>query len=256
MNNRFIISPTCLDEAVPELESLAQPDWIVNKPSLPQCEKQVRMSVIHRHLAESVYEAVRAGERPVSIAGDCCSAIGVLAGLQWVGIDPALIWFDAHGDFNTWETSPSGFLGGMPLAMIVGRGEQIMIKAADLLPLSEDVVVLSDARSLDPFERKSLEKSAITHLKQPESLVKHTVPDKPLYVHFDTDIINPDKAPAMNYPAPGGPSASVLHYIFRQFPHKKRIVAVSMSTWNPKLDEEGNSKRVCMKLLQTLIDIK
>jgi arginase len=120
MKNSFILSPFFLDEALPELESLTTPDWLINKPLLPGGDKQIRMSVIHRSLADFTAETITIGERPVSIAGDCCTAIGVFAGLQRAGINPTLIWFDAHGDFNTWQTSSSGFLGGMPLAMLVG----------------------------------------------------------------------------------------------------------------------------------------
>ena len=147
MNNQMILSPFFLDEPLPELENLAQAGWVVNKPDLPGGEKQHRMSAIHRPLAEIARQAIEKGNRPISVAGDCCSAIGMLAGLQRAGLDPVLIWFDAHGDFNTWETTPSGFLGGMPLAMLVGKGEQSLLSALELKPLSEDRVVLTDARS-------------------------------------------------------------------------------------------------------------
>ena len=82
------------------------------------------MSILHKEIAKHVSAALTGGSLPVSIAGDCCTAIGVMAGLQKARIQPLFIWFDAHGDFNTWETTPSGFLGGMPLAMIAGMGEQ------------------------------------------------------------------------------------------------------------------------------------
>ena len=100
MRNRFILSPSFLDEAVPELESLAKPRWFINNISLPNGDRQLRMSAIHEIIAHFVSETVCENERPVSIAGDCCTAIGVLAGLQRAGIDPNLIWFDAHGDFK------------------------------------------------------------------------------------------------------------------------------------------------------------
>lgn len=79
---------------------------------------QRRMSVLYGELATRV----AAGGLTFVHAGDCLAPIGVLAGLQRRGIDPILYWFDAHGDFNTWETIESKFLGGMPLAMITGRG--------------------------------------------------------------------------------------------------------------------------------------
>ncbi len=57
-------------------------------------------------------------------AGDCVASLGVAAGLQRAGIEPSVAWLDAHGDFNTWETTPSGFMGGMPLAVLAGLGDQ------------------------------------------------------------------------------------------------------------------------------------
>ena len=154
MQNQMILTPFFLDELLPGLESLAESDWLINKPLLPGGETQQRLSALHMSLADFTQQSLLNAKRPVSIAGDCCTTIGVLAGLQRAGLDPVLIWFDAHGDFNTWQTTPSGFLGGMPLAMLVGRGEQTMPMAVDLKPLAEDRVILTDARDLDPAEVK------------------------------------------------------------------------------------------------------
>ena len=120
---------------------------------------------IHRAIADGVADAVKAGERPVAVLGDCCQTIGVLAGLQRGGLAPNLIWIDAHGDFNTWETTPSGFLGGMPLAMITGRGDQRMMEAVGLAPLADARAVLSDGRDLDPGERELVKASRLRHVE-------------------------------------------------------------------------------------------
>ncbi|HSR15845.1 MAG TPA: arginase family protein, partial [Gemmatimonadales bacterium] len=121
-------------------------------PVLPDAPPAQRMAVLYDHLAAWV-----AGhDRPLVYAGDCMAAIGMLAGLQRRGIDPALLWFDAHGDFHTWETTRSGFLGGMPLAMLTGRGEQTVVAGAGLRPLPDERVVLVDARDLDPGEEEAV----------------------------------------------------------------------------------------------------
>jgi arginase len=250
----MILSPFFLDEPLPELESLATSGWQINRPELPAGPKQLRLSAIHRPLAELTAATIRKDERPVSIAGDCCTAIGVLAGLQRAGIAPTLVWFDAHGDFNTWETTPSGFLGGMPLAMLVGRGEQTMLKALNLRPLPEKNVMLTDARNLDPQERDLVENAEITHMSNVTALLHHPLPDGPLYIHLDTDIVNPHEAPAMNYPAPGGPSVDELRSVMKRLHQAANLAAVSMSTWNPNLDHDGQSRTICMQLLATLID--
>jgi len=253
MPNQMILTPFFLDEFLPRLEPLAASDWIINRPLLPTGPKQQRMSALHRPLADFVRQSILKGKRPVSIAGDCCASIGVLAGLQRAGLDPVLLWFDAHGDFNTWETTPSGFLGGMPLAMLVGRGEQSMIEALGIKPLAEYRVVLTDARNLDPGEKRLVEEAAVVHLTKARDLLDFALPQGPLYVHIDTDIVDPAQAPAMNYPEPNGPSFENLQTVMRQLSRTQRIAAVSMSTWNPRMDKDGQSRRVCMELLKELI---
>jgi len=178
----------------------------------------------------------------------------VLAGLRSAAIDPILIWFDAHGDFNTWQTTPSGFLGGMPLAMLVGTGEQTMLKALNLKPLSEDRVILTDARDLDPGEKLLIEEANIILLTDVRDLLKLTLPDAPLYIHLDMDIVTAEQAPAMNYPAAGGPSAKELQTVMKHLNRTEKIAAVSVSSWNPKMDEDGLSRKICMGLLSTLIN--
>ena len=254
MQNQMILTPFFLDDPLPGLESLAASGWLINKPLLPDGERQQRLSSLHRPLAEFTQQSLLNGKRPVSIAGDCCATIGVLAGLQRAGLDPVLVWFDAHGDFNTWETTPSGFLGGMPLAMLVGKGEQTMLKALKLTPLAENRVILTDARDLDPGEKLLVEAAAVVHLTDVSELLGLTLPDGPLYVHIDTDIVNPAEAPAMNYPAAGGPSAGRLQTVMQHLNRTGRIAAVSVSTWNPEMDKGGQSRRVCMGLLETLIN--
>ena len=156
MQNQYILSPFYLDEPLPGLELIAESGWLMNKPVLPEGDKQHRMSLLYKRLAEYTNDAVLSGKRPVSITGDCCSSIGVFAGLQKAGIDPVFIWFDAHGDFNTWETTPSGFLGGMPLAMLAGYGEQTIPNAVNLKTVAEENIILTDGRDLDHDEEKMI----------------------------------------------------------------------------------------------------
>lgn len=253
MQNRFVLTPYFLDRYEAGLLPLAEADWRMNAPALTAEGAQARMVELYGPLAAFVAETAVANQRPVSLAGDCCTTIGVLAGLQRARVQPTLIWLDAHGDFNTWETSPSGFLGGMPLAMLVGRGEQTMPLGVGLEPLPEPRVILSDGRDLDPEEREAVAQSAIIHLPDVAQLLDYPLPDGPLYVHFDTDVIDPEQAPAMNYRAPGGPSAALLRQVFRRLAETDRVTAVSVSTWNPQLDGDGRSQAVVMELLAELL---
>ncbi len=250
--NRTLLTPLFLDTPLSGLEALASPGWIVNKPAMPAGDLQTRLAAVHRALADLVVATLQAGQRPVSIAGDCCTAIGVAAGLQRAGCDIRLIWFDAHGDFNTVETTPSGFLGGMPLAMLVGRGDLTMPAAVGLAPLPENRIILTDGRDLDPEEGEMLKRSEVVHLKDPGELVGYPLGDDPLWVHFDVDVVALSDSPAQNYPAAGGPSARVLKPVFTALAATGRLAAVSLSAWNPQRDRDGRSAKTSMTLLETL----
>ncbi len=251
--NQTLLTPLFLDTRVPGLEALARPGWELNKPTLPAGDQQTRMGVVHRALADLVAASLGSGRRPVSIAGDCCTAIGVAAGLQRAGLDCRLIWFDAHGDFNTPETTPSGFLGGMPLAMLAGRGDLSLSAAVGLAPLAENRIILTDGRDLDPEESEMLTRSEVVHLGDPAALIEFDLGYDPLWVHFDVDVVALADSPAQNYPAEGGPPAADLAPVFAFLARTGRLAAVSVSTWNPELDTQGRSERTSMRLLETLV---
>ena len=253
IKNRYILTPYFLDQPVPELEPIVASGWEINQPDLPKGDLQQRLGAIHKPLADFVSQTITAGGRPISLAGDCCTAIGVLAGLQRAGVDPWILWLDAHGDFNTPETSPSGFLGGMPLAMMVGKGDLTMPTAVGLQMLPENRVVLADGRDLDPEEQHMIQASDMVHLSNVDSLLTYPLPKGPWYVHFDTDVVALDESPAHNYPAPGGPSVALMEQVFRRLAADSQIVAVSLSAWNAKQDQDGKSATVSMFLLRTLI---
>ena len=259
MKNRHILTPYFLDVFRPEIATLAGDDWqLITRDfaaaDLPATEKMIRMSALYRNLATEVRDAAMAGERPVSIAGDCCAALGVMAGLQQAGLEPTLIWLDAHGDFNTWESTPSGFLGGMPLAMAVGLGDQTLLTGTGLRPWPVSRVILTDARDLDPGERDNVASSGITHLEDIEQLLEPgRLPEGPLYVHFDTDIIDPAEAPAMNYPAKGGPSSEQVRGVLRALSATDRVAAISISLWEPALDSDGVTQAVVQGAVNALL---
>lgn len=199
-------------------------------PELPDASPQQRMAVLYGCLADRI-ELL---DQPVSYSGDCISIIGVLAGLQRRDIHPTLVFFDAHGDFNTWETTPSGFLGGMPLAMVTGRGEQTIMEGVGLSPLTDDRVILVDGRDLDPGEDTAIAESGITVTTVED--VMAVIPDEgPLHVHIDLDVVDPKDMPAMNYPAPNGPSLTAVRNALADLHATDRVVACSVSSWNPAL---------------------
>jgi arginase len=248
---------------------LGQQPWDVIEA--PECtatviadrnEQMRSMGQVYARLAARVREVVAAGDRPVSIAGDCVSTLGMLAGLQQAKREPQrMLWLDAHGDFHTWGTTQSQYLGGMPLAMLVGRADRrraardgilALRYTVGCLPYAEEKVLLSDARDLDPGEDEALRDSRIECCSIDEILPRLS-PDESLYVHFDTDVLDAeDDMPALKYHVKNGPCIEDMEALFwelRGFP----VVAVSVSAWHSEKDEGDRAARVCLDLLDTLL---
>lgn len=226
-------------------------------------DEQMRsMGRIYALLAEHVQAAVEAGDLPVSISGDCVSTMGAMAGLQRAGREPQrMLWLDAHGDFHTWATTHTQYLGGMPLAMLVGRQDRrqnrrdsitALREAVGMKPYPEELVLLSDARDLDPGEDVALERSAIVRCTLDQVLGNLSTHES-LYVHFDTDVLDEaQRMPALKYHVPAGPSVEDMAELFRAL-RDYPLVAVSVSAWHSELDAGDQAARICLELLDELL---
>jgi arginase len=237
---------------VPGLRSLARDGDTLLDFEFGSGDQTERVAPLHQRLAEHVQDVAARREKPKMIFGDCCQVIPVLAGLQRAGIAPTLIWLDSHGDFNTPETTPSNFLGGMPLAMITGRGDLRMARNVGLQTLPDQKVILSDGRDLDPGEQELVEESSIRHFPRVADLMNTPLPDGPLYVHFDTDIIDCTEAPAFHYPVKGGPSADTMRDVLAHIGSHGNVVAASMTAWVPELDRDGKTAEKCLAAFEAL----
>ena len=246
----WIVTPWYFETPEPALASAAPVSAIINDVGVIQDRSPESLARLHEPIADFVAEAAGAGELPISIAGDCCAAVPVLAGLRRADIAPVLVWIDAHGDFNTPETSPSQFLGGMPLAMMVGRGPQWMCEAVGLAPYPENRIWLVDGRDLDPLEREAIDGSEL-HCHSVADL-RRAVIEGPVWVHIDVDVIDAADAPAMNYPVPGGPSAAELEEALLIFRQRVDLCAVSVSGWKSSLDTDGRTGEACRRVIRAI----
>jgi arginase len=163
---------------------------------------------------------------------------GLVAGLQHSGpgdrpLRIGMLWLDAHPDFNTPETTRSGSLGGMPVAVATGRALQILRRDARLEPpLADQHVVMGGVRLTDPLEQDLLDHSAIEQVSVDD--LRHATPavfaqldrlsritDK-IYVHIDMDVLDPREVEGHGNKVPGGPSsaelATLFEQIFRRYP--------------------------------------
>ncbi len=250
----FVFTPYNMGNFDPILAGVARHTWRLMIPSLPEAPPTVRMGALGQALAAEVAALRAEGQLPIVMAGDCTAPIGVLAGLQQETQDLTLVWYDAHGDFNTHETTPSGFIGGMPLAMLCGRGEQTIIEGAGAKIQPEAQVILTDARDLDPGEREALAGSAVIHLPEVAGLNRYPLPDKPIYVHFDCDVLRLSDMAAVNYPAQGGADPATIEASLAHLAQTGRVIAVSVTMWNPELDEVGQAEQVVMGIVERFVD--
>lgn len=218
---------------------------------------------LYARLATRVAALARSGRRPVSIAGDCVSSLGMLAGLQQAGQPPErVLWLDAHGDFHTWSSTQTQYIGGMPLAMFVGRVDpgpdprsqatRACLATIGAQAYPQRQIVLADARDLDAGEREALLDSRILHCPLGEVL-QHLHPQERIYLHWDTDVIDdPARMPALKYHVQRGPSATDMAAFFAAL-RAYNVVAVSVSAWHAEQDADNRTAGACLEILNTLL---
>jgi len=206
--------------------------------------------VVNRALADVI--AQNPNKKYIVFASDCVAALGVVKGLE--AKQPAVIWYDAHGDFNTDETTPSGFLGGMPLAMLTGRGNMQYMNGVGTPRVADSDVIITDARDLDPEEATMLAESDLIHLPQVDDLMTVSLPSKPLYIHFDTDVVRLDDMPGMSYPAEGGPSLETCIKTLQRVVRDSDTAALLFSLWNDTLPTDGKSLDSTLQIARAFVE--
>ena len=204
----LIVTPWHLDEHIPAFPMPVNVTETIC-PALPSGPVPGRMTLLHQAVAGAV---ARAG-RPLLLSGDCPAALGAVGGLQRRYRDVAVVWLDAHGDFNTPAITISGYLGGMPLAMLTGRAPGLFCDALGLRPVADTNVVLADARDLDPAERDALAASGVRRVSADPAAITSALGGlgrTPVYLHLDVDVIDSAQLPGLRFPAGPGPSVSQI----------------------------------------------
>ena len=215
-------------------------------------DEQAAVTAVNRQLAQLI--ADHADKTPLVIMGDCTASVGVVAGLQ--NADLHVLWYDAHGDLNTPETSPSQFLGGMPLAAVVGQGSQWMMQTTDAPTLDPRNITVTDGRDLDAGEVALIADRHIAHLTDVRHVDDLNWHDEPLYVHIDLDVLDTRDNPAVNYPADGGPSLAKLLASLKSVLRRHTPRAVSMTVWDNALPYADRSQASTMMVIREVTSLE
>ncbi len=236
------------------------------KPKNPKARFLDEIAECCSNLRLKVETILEAGEFPVVIGGDHSIACGTVAGIsshyhkkkKKIG----LIWFDAHGDMNTPESSDSGNIHGMPLACCLGRGVPELVKLGDRVPMVDvEKAVLIGARTLDMRERSEIKDSKIHvfTLKDIDMHGIHKVMKMAIeiacagtagfHLSFDMDGTDPSVAPGVGTPVPGGTTLRESHLIMEHAAESGKLLGLEITEINPILDNQNATARVAVDLV-------
>lgn len=216
-------------------------------------------------LRDTVLQALEEGRFPFVVGGDHSIACGTVAGVsthfarkdQKLG----LLWYDAHGDMNTPESSPSGNIHGMPLAACIGRGLDDLTRLGERFPMVDTKnTVAVGVRSLDERERRVVQETGVRVITMREVDMRgmHDVMLEALeivndgtagfHLSFDVDGADPTVAPGVGTPVPGGLDFRESHLFMEMVAETKRLTSLEITEINPILDKGNKTAQVAVDL--------
>jgi len=219
---------------------------------------------IQRWLAAQVVAAREVGTFPLVLAGNCMSAVGIFAGLRSRSRRvPGVCWFDAHADFNTPETTVTGFLDGMALATLTGRcWTHITNSVLDFRPAPDDAVLMFGTRDIDALERKALTASGIHWPKARDAagltadkLAELRTRFGEVYLHIDLDVLDISEGRANQFACPGGLTRAQLIDHVRTVGMHFHIGAAAITAYDPACDPEGRIPPIVRDLVDTIASL-
>ncbi|UII56117.1 arginase [Cytobacillus spongiae] len=222
-------------------------------------------------LAQKVDEVVASGSFPLVLGGDHSIAIGTLAGVSKHYKNLGVIWYDAHGDLNTAETSPTGNIHGMPLAVSLGLGHPLLTGVGGYGPkVNPENIVIIGARSLDEGERVLIKEKGIKvyTMHEIDRLGMTKVMEEAIHylrevrgtdgVHLSLDLdgLDPHDAPGVGTPVTGGISYRESHLAMEMLEESKMITSAEFVEVNPILDDKNKTASVAVALMGSLFGEK
>lgn len=252
-----------LEVSIPETRAPGNPRLKYLREIRETCEK----------LRDSVGEVLKRGSLPVALGGDHSIAMGTIAGLARFHRERkeklGLVWFDAHGDANTAETTPTGNIHGMPLAVVLGMGAPELVNLAGSCPMVDGsraaVIGLRDvdhgergnikASGIGAFTMRDVDERGMRHVMQ-DAIRRATSGTAGIHVSFDLDVMDPDEAPGVGTSSPGGLSYREAHLAMEMLADTGKVVSAELVEVNPILDQRNGTARLGVELLASLLGKK
>lgn len=227
-------------------------------PAYPAVEIRTAFELARR-LSTAVGAAHAAGHFALVLAGNCNTAIGTLSGLT--PARRATFWFDAHGDYNTPETTTTGFLDGMGLAMTTGLcWRRLLATVPGFRPVPAEATFLLGARDLDAPELTLLRESAVTVVevgqipdRLPDLLARAELADTIGYLHLDLDVLDPTVGRANYLPVPNGLSLAQLTGAITAIRAHVALRAAALTSYSPEDDHNGGIARAAIAAVGAIV---
>jgi arginase len=224
-----------------------------------------KIGLANAQLGRFIADAAQAESFPLILQSNCYAAIGALAGLQKIAsrTSPRLgmVWIDAHGDCNTPETTLSGMLSGMPVAIATGLCLDRFRKQSGLdPPICPREVVMVCVRSNDPLEQELIDQSGIEivpvadvradrrQLRAAMGRLSSAV--DLIYVHFDVDALDESEVASMWLTAPDGPTATELAAALKIIMGYPKVAAFGIADINPERDVDGQMVQAALDIVK------
>ncbi len=250
-----------LGHEVDNLDSLRVPEPETRNPGDPRLKYLDQIVSCANELAARVQARIEQGSLPITLGGDHSISLGSVAGSANAHGALGVIWFDAHADFNTTETSPSGNIHGMILAALAGLGDPRLVNVAGQGPhVDPHRIVVVGARALDPGERELL-RTAGVHVRTmtdidrqgmeaitQEAIVLATAGANGLHVSFDMDVVDPSEAPGVGTAVPGGITYREAHLAMELVCESGALSSLDLVEVNPILDRENRTAQLATEL--------
>ncbi len=238
-------------------------------PPEPTLRRWDEVQAWTRRLARESFALAQAGGIPVFLGGDHAIAFGTIPGLarhcRAQGRELAVLWLDAHADFNTPQSSPSGNMHGMPTAFLTGEPSlQALLEPGAFEPLAASALHLFGLRSVDRVERLRLAAAGVdcTDMRAIDEsgisvplralLDRLAARDVHLHVSLDADLLDPSLAPGVGVAVPGGATYREAHLMMEILHESGLVGSLDVVELNPFLDERGRTARVLTELLASL----